>query len=88
MNQESYISPMQAIRKNCLDCSGGQFKEVRACPVVGCPLWKFRLGINPNCGDNAINPFLQTTNFVGLKNIEASKVINLIETKQGEKNER
>jgi len=26
----------------CLDCSGWQKREVRECPVVGCPLWVIR----------------------------------------------
>ncbi|MBN1275560.1 hypothetical protein JXA12_04695 [Candidatus Woesearchaeota archaeon] len=38
------LTPMRAIRKKCLDCSGGSYKEVRLCPVVNCPLWHLRFG--------------------------------------------
>lgn len=31
-----------AIRKKCLDCSGGMVSEVRACRVKDCPLWAYR----------------------------------------------
>ena len=72
------ISPIKAIRKKCLDCMGNQAQEVRACPMLECSLWKFRLGINPNCGDNAQNPFLEPINFEGKRNMEAHKVIELI----------
>jgi hypothetical protein len=36
-----------AIRKKCIDCSGGSRKEVRLCPVVACPLWPYRFGKRP-----------------------------------------
>lgn len=34
----------QAIKDKCLDCSCGQQAEVRRCPAVDCPLWRFRRG--------------------------------------------
>lgn len=37
-------SPLKAIRAKCLDCSGGQVKEVRLCPIATCPLYSFRMG--------------------------------------------
>jgi len=40
-------TPIQAIRAKCLDCSYGQPKEVRLCPVKNCPLWPYRLGRRP-----------------------------------------
>lgn len=39
-------TPLKAIRAKCLDCSGGQVKEVRLCPIKSCPLYAFRLGRN------------------------------------------
>ncbi len=33
-----------AIKKKCLDCSGGIRAEIRRCPVTSCPLWPFRMG--------------------------------------------
>lgn len=35
---------MAAIAKKCRDCSGGSVAEVQACPVEGCPLYRFRQG--------------------------------------------
>lgn len=34
----------QAIRAKCIECCNGVKSEVRLCPVVKCPLWKFRMG--------------------------------------------
>ena len=42
------MTPLKAIRAKCLDCMGGQVKEVRLCPIPECPLYLFRLGKNPN----------------------------------------
>lgn len=40
-------TPIQAMRAKCLDCSGGQPKEVRLCPVTNCALWPYRMGKRP-----------------------------------------
>jgi len=42
------LTPVKAIRAKCLDCCGGQPKEVRLCPSAGCPLYWYRFGKNPN----------------------------------------
>lgn len=41
------LSPVEAIRRKCLDCCGGQFTEVRLCEAVTCTLWPFRAGRHP-----------------------------------------
>lgn len=41
------VSPLTAIRKYCLDCSGYQTAEVRLCEAIKCPLWPFRAGKHP-----------------------------------------
>ena len=41
------MTPMKAIRANCLDCNGTP-NEVKLCTCKDCPLWPFRLGKNPN----------------------------------------
>ncbi len=41
------LTPIKAIRAKCLDCSNGQFKEVRLCPVKNCPLYEYRNGHRP-----------------------------------------
>jgi hypothetical protein len=42
------MSPVEAIRRKCLDCSGQQPAEVKLCEVVTCPLWPFRAGRHPS----------------------------------------
>jgi hypothetical protein len=42
------MTPLKAIRKNCLDCSSGSVSEVNNCIVKDCPLYPFRLGKNPH----------------------------------------
>lgn len=41
-------SPLKAIRLNCLECSGGSYKEVENCKVIDCYLYPFRFGVRPN----------------------------------------
>ena len=41
------LTPLKAIRKKCLDCSGHSQKEVRECVIPGCPLYPYRMGKNP-----------------------------------------
>ena len=41
-------TPLKVIRLKCVDCSGGQPREVRLCPVEQCPLWPYRMGRRPN----------------------------------------
>lgn len=38
------VSRSKAIRLKCLDCCCYQAAEVRKCPAVDCPLWRFRMG--------------------------------------------
>jgi hypothetical protein len=38
---------LKAIRRKCLDCSGGSHAEVADCLVTNCALFPFRLGKNP-----------------------------------------
>ena len=37
----------EAARAKCLDCCGGQLREVRFCMALTCPLWPFRMGTDP-----------------------------------------
>lgn len=43
----SVITPMQAIRRKCMDCCGQQQIEVKLCEAIACPLWPFRAGRHP-----------------------------------------
>ena len=48
MKDGSYeTNPVKAIRAKCIDCSGGDRKEVSHCPITRCPLYPFREGKNP-----------------------------------------
>lgn len=38
------VSRSKAIRLKCLDCCCGQSAEVRKCPAIDCPLWRYRMG--------------------------------------------
>ena len=42
------LTPLKAVRKNCLECSNGSAKEVKLCSIENCPLYQFRFGKNPN----------------------------------------
>lgn len=42
------LSPVKAIRKFCVQCMGGQTREVKKCTAKKCPLYFFRMGKNPN----------------------------------------
>lgn len=51
------IGRAKAIRLKCLDCSAGQAAEVRKCPAVDCPLWRFRMGRevkDEDCAENDV----------------------------------
>lgn len=45
------LTPIKAIRKKCLDCSGGQYSEVRNCLDTECSLYTYRLGKRPKNKD-------------------------------------
>lgn len=38
---------LKAVRRKCLECSGGSHTEVADCLVRQCPLFPFRFGKNP-----------------------------------------
>lgn len=40
-------SPLYRIRKHCLDCMGGSYREVERCSATDCALYPFRMGKNP-----------------------------------------
>ena len=37
----------KVIREKCLDCTVFQKGEVRRCHITNCPLWPYRMGVNP-----------------------------------------
>lgn len=40
-------TPMKSIRAKCLECTNNQPKEIRLCPINGCPLYEYRMGHRP-----------------------------------------
>lgn len=50
------LTPIKAIRAYCIECSGGQKKEVKECPITKCTLYPYRMGKRPKkdiCIDEA-----------------------------------
>ena len=41
------LTPIKAIRANCLDCMCGSSNEVKLCPSDDCPLYPYRFGKRP-----------------------------------------
>lgn len=42
------LTPMRAIRKNCLECVGWSAKEVELCTVELCAFYLYRFGKKPD----------------------------------------
>ena len=40
------LSPLQAIKEYCFECSGRSQKEVRKCVIHDCELYMYRLRMN------------------------------------------
>ena len=90
MSTTRVLRPFKAIRKNCLDCCGGNAKAVMWCGSDGihstrCHLWPYRFGIRPESarqryGDRLITPGLMPDANVDLDDLpmvgvkEAAKV--------------
>jgi hypothetical protein len=72
------LTPMKAIRLKCLDCMCEQSNEIKACPILKCSLWKFRLGKRPSHKNNQNNPFLLAKNFVGFEKERSEALIKRI----------
>ena len=59
------MSPMQAIRRKCLDCSGDQIIEVKLCEAVTCSLWPFRAGRHPYTRTRVLEAISEATTLGG-----------------------
>ena len=46
------LTPMRAIRFQCLQCCANQVKEIRECPITTCASYPYRLGKRPDMGEN------------------------------------
>jgi hypothetical protein len=52
----SKLNALRAIRRKCLDCSGGSSAEVRQCAIPNCPLYPFRFGKRPRTQQRERSP--------------------------------
>ena len=41
-------NPLRAIVRKCMECSGNSLAEVHDCHIEDCPLYFYRMGIDPN----------------------------------------
>ena len=41
-------TPVKAIREYCLECAGGNKQEVKACSMIKCLIWYYRMGHRPD----------------------------------------
>lgn len=41
-------TPIKSIRKFCLECMNGSYKEIRLCESYSCPLHAYRMGKRPS----------------------------------------
>ena len=79
---ERNISPTKAIRLKCLDCCCEVSNQVKVCPSLDCPLWRFRLGLNPFTEKNKKNKLLQPKYMVELEDMSLNKAIEHITRKK------
>lgn len=49
------MTPIKAIRANCIECMCGNVAEVRRCPLTRCPLWPYRMGHRPKKDEGGID---------------------------------
>ena len=59
------LTPVNAIREYCKDCSAGSLKEIRLCNQVDCPLFPYRMGRRPT--ENEIKTIEQSLKENGTK---------------------
>ena len=43
-----YNTPIKAMRKKCIDCTAGSYKEIRLCTIVECAIYPYRFGRRPS----------------------------------------
>jgi len=74
-----YDTPVKAIRQKCLDCTCGQYEEIRLCPIIDCALYPYRMGRRPDeatvvslkeyygVNDGPTDEFLTKTGTIGVE---------------------
>lgn len=44
---------LKLIRRNCVECAGGNEADVRRCSLVRCPFWPYRMNSNPHAAEQS-----------------------------------
>ena len=57
------LSPLKAIRANCLACTCGYTGEIRECNIPNCPLWPYRMGVRPLDCNRTLRDHMDVSNF-------------------------
>ena len=73
-------SPITAIRRYCVECSGGGRKEVAECHIYRCPLFPYRFGCMPDTYVAGKEDEVEIIN-------ERGKVIKNVRKKDSKRNE-
>jgi len=55
------FTPLKAIRKHCMECSGYEKKQVRDCVIKDCVLYLYGKGTNPKRNGIGITRNLHST---------------------------
>lgn len=76
------LTPMQAIRKQCLSCYNGRPRGVKSCPSTDCSLWYHRLGKRPTSENLAKNPLLDAAFFDKHKAVDEDTMIGLLKERK------
>lgn len=76
--EQEIMKATKAIRAKCIDCCGGGMLEVRTCSTTNCPLWLWRMGLNPNTSKNKKNPLLQKEIFEKNTNLDTESMSVLL----------
>lgn len=67
------LTPIRAIRKYCLGCSGESWLEVKLCVIEDCPLYPYRFGKRPTTPHHPTGATIKTrkkATRVGIKSQE------------------
>lgn len=74
---------MKAVRKNCLECSGGSARQVLWCPCNGhtstdCVFWASRFGVRPETFINRHGPYLLTPEIMPAADVDLEELPNTV----------
>lgn len=50
---------VKVFREFCLQCMNGDRNLIRTCTTIGCLVWPFRMGKNPNYSSNTVNNIIK-----------------------------